>query len=476
MNTTALEPGGMASLQVPEYAQSRLKSQSATRSSDWEFRERERRDLASTLVSSRAARRRGTLNVPAQAPFLYGIPATPVVGSTYQINAGLSGNSCATVQTTTAVVVAVLPHTILLSDTQSPAGGYTTAEITSFGQAFDTLGYALDVANFGAPSDADGNGRIAILFTPGVNRVPTPPGIRVLGLFAARDLFAADASCPASNEGEMFYVPVPDPNQVVNQWYQSKSELAAGVIPTLVHEFQHLINAGRRLYVNDAPTFEETWLNEGLSHIAEELLYYRMSGNNPRSNIDLGVILASQAQIDFANTYILDNLLNLRFHMYAAETSSPFQSTVGLETRGAIWQLLRYSADRKGGVEASTWSALVNTTLAGQANFNNVFGDLIAYTRDWAVAQYTDDAVPPSSPSYANPSWNFRQIMPNISGGLFPLLMHPLVGSPVSVTLNGGSAAYMRFGVAANVPARISASSAGVALSSAVDLMLVRTR
>ena len=40
---------------------------------------------------------------------------------------------------------------------------------------------------------------------------------------------------------------------------------------TLAHEYQHLINAGRRLYVNNANAFEDMWLNEGLSHIAEEL-------------------------------------------------------------------------------------------------------------------------------------------------------------------------------------------------------------
>src|SRR6185437_866187 len=100
---------------------------------------------------------------------LTGIPANPAVGSIVDINVNLSGNLCtATKQPHGALVVAVLPHTIILSDTTSPAGGYTSAELTSFGQAFDTLGFDLDVANFGAPTDIDGNGRLAILFTPGV--------------------------------------------------------------------------------------------------------------------------------------------------------------------------------------------------------------------------------------------------------------------------------------------------------------------
>ena len=102
------------------------------------FRQRERRDLQSVF----GARRRQTSGVSsALSPrFLTGIPANPTVGSVVDINANLSGNSCSDPkQLHGAVVVAVLQHTIVLSDTLSPTGGYTNAELTSFGQAFDTL-------------------------------------------------------------------------------------------------------------------------------------------------------------------------------------------------------------------------------------------------------------------------------------------------------------------------------------------------
>ena len=54
----------------------------------------------------------------------------------------------------------------------------------------------------------------------------------------------------------------------------------------IAHEFQHLINAGRRMYVNNALDFEDTWLDEGLAHVAEELLFYREAGLRPKGNID----------------------------------------------------------------------------------------------------------------------------------------------------------------------------------------------
>ncbi|HEX9129278.1 MAG TPA: hypothetical protein VF850_08965, partial [Gemmatimonadaceae bacterium] len=393
-----------------------------------------------------------------------------------QINANISGNTCTDAQQLHgAVVVAVLQNTIVLSDTLSPAGGYTSAEMTAFGQGFDTLGYALDTANFGAPTDIDADGRITILFTPGVNVLPAPPGVLVGGLFASRDLVPV-AQCVASNEGEMFYMPVPDPNQTINANYAVKANVARGNLAVLVHEFQHLINAGRRLYVNNASAFEEVWLNEGLSHIAEELLYYRVSGNSSRSNIDLPLLQSSQAQLDAANAYMIGNFGRLITYLGAPETNSPFSQIDGLQMRGAIWQLLRYSADRKGGTEQSTWSALANTTATGQANFNAVFGDIITMSRDWAVAQFTDDAGLNVAANYTHPSWNFRSLVPPLNGGNSALLTRALLAAPVTVTLNGGGVAYMRFSVAANVPATIGALSSGQPVPSAVDFILVRTQ
>jgi hypothetical protein len=347
-----------------------------------------------------------------------------------------------------------------------------------FGQAFDTLGYGLDVQNFGAPTDVDGDGRVTILFTPGVNVIPAPPGAVVGGLFAGRDLVPV-AQCSASNEGEMFYMPVPDPTSSLNGNYTDKAAVAHGMQGVLVHEFQHLINFGRRMYVNFASSAEEVWLNEGLSHIAEELLYYRVSGNTPRSNIDLALVLSTTAQTDAANEYIIDNFLRLMTYQAAPETNSPFSQTDGLEMRGSIWQLLRYSADRRGGTEQTAWFALANSTTAGQANFNAVFGDIITNSRDWAVAQFTDDAPALSvAANYTHPSWNFRSLIPplNPPSGASPLLTHALTAAPVNVTLAGGGAAYVRFSVAANAAATIAATSSGAPVPSTVDFILVRTQ
>jgi hypothetical protein len=445
----------------------------APRSDDIDFRMREHRDLAAVFPRMRGAR---TMQGAPPPSYLIGVDPTPVVGAIVQINTNLSGNTCTDAKVLHAAkVIAVLPHTIVLSDTLSPAGGYSPTEMIDFGTSFDTLGFALDTLNFGAPTDIDGNGRIAILFTPGVNVIPAPPGAFVGGLQATRDL-APLSTCVASNLGEMFYMPVPDPGQTINGNYSSKAVISNVVLSTLVHEFQHLINAGRRAYVNNASGFEEVWLNEGLSHIAEELLYYKVSGNATKSNIGLTLVQSSQPQVDAFNTYEIQNIGRLRSYMLAPETNSPYSQVDGLAMRGAIWQLLRYSADLHGGTERSNWFPLVNAATTGQANFNAVFGNITTVAHDWSIAQIADDAGLGVTAAYTNPSWNFRSMVAAINSGVFPLLTHSLTSTALDVSLNGGGSSYVRFRVAGSAVATLQATSSGVALPTSVDLTLVRTQ
>lgn len=438
---------------------------------EWAFRQSELRDLvtASERVTG-LTRHPGSLTA---------IPASPSIGSIVLLNANGSGNLCTSdKQLHPARVVAVLPHTIVFIDTLAPAGGYTTEELTAFGTSFDTLGYGVDTLNFGAPTDIDGNNRVALFFTQGVNQRPQPQGGYVGGYFASRDLYAATASgCIGSNEGEIFYLPVPDPGGSINSNYRNRASLSAGVLGTLVHEFQHLINAGRRLYVNTgAVSSEEVWLNEGLSHVAEELLYYRVSGNRPRANIGLALLQSTQAQLDAVNTFQIQNFSRLLTYARAPEVNAPYAQNDEFATRGAIWQFLRYAADRLGGTERNTWYALVNATTNGQANFNAVFGSITTMARDWAVAQFMDDTGLSTVSNYSHPSWNYRSILPALNSGAWPLQTRSLLSSPISVSLSGGGAAYIRFRIAEAGLATVFATSSGQPVPSSVDFILVRTQ
>jgi len=438
-----------------------------------EFRARELQDIGSIRARPRVSRAR----LGARAAR---IPSTLPVGEIIQLNTNLTGSPCTAARVNhPARVVASFPHAAVLIDTLSPPGGFTDAELTTFGAMFDTLAYAIDTLYFGKESDVDENGKVLIVFTPGINSIPAPPGAFVGGLFSGRDLFSAAVGdgCEASNEGEMFYMPVPDPNNTINGNYPSKTTLTRVAVGTLAHEFQHLINAGRRVYVNDAPGFEQVWLNEALSHIAEEALYFRVAGQTAKTNLNVADVRTSQATVDAFNAYEVQNFGRYRSYLAAPASFSPYSLTDGLEMRGAAYTLVRYATDLKGGDERATFFALVNATTSGRTNFNAVLGDLTTMVRDWALANFLDDLNLPSPAKYQHPSWNYRSVFTGLGSATLPIATSQLVaGTPLSLQLVGGGVAYVRFRVTNNATAQFIASASGQPLPANLDFTLVRTQ
>jgi hypothetical protein len=356
---------------------------------------------------------------------------------------------------------------------------------------FDTLISPLDVATFGAQSDIDNNGKILILFTKEVNKL-TPRGSGGVfgGFFHIRDLFPkVDAGglqgCAGSNFAEMYYSMVPDPgNPGKFSDTRSKAYVQNLTPSTLVHEFQHLINASRRLYVNDADVFEEQWLNEGLSHVAEELLYFRVAKLAPRQNITVNVIGADTNAVNNFNNYQGDNFGRFEAFIGQPSSTSVYAGDDSLETRGATWYLLRYLADHRGTSDGDTWMSLANTTLAGQQNLSHVFGtNYLTQIRDWTTALFADDLPGQVDVRFSAPSWNMRNIFPrlvNSAGtplGIYPLNVIPLGDAlPANVNVVGGAAAFIRFTVPANTSASIDWSSSGLPVSPFVQFSVVRSR
>lgn len=391
-----------------------------------------------------------------------------------------------------ARVAAISNTAYILADTANPAGGFTDAEYAAFGTTFDTLVNPVDVQNFGQPTDIDKNGKIVILFTKEVNKLTSRGAVGVVGgLFFERDLFPInnDASlglqgCATSNVGEMFYLLVPDPNGVFSD-KRSKTDVLNLTPGTLAHEYQHLINAGRRLYVNNAFDFEDVWLNEGLSHIAEELLYYHVSGLTPRQNIDVATLRAGgQASIDAFNNYQGSNIGRFEEFLGKPSQTSVYGNNDALETRGATWDLLRYLADHRNATDPQTWQALVNSRLSGQQNLAGVFGsDYMTQIRDWATTVFSDDIPGVTDARFLEPSWNLRDIFPNLvnsSGqklGKYPLQVVPLAdAAPANVSIVAGGEAYIRFSVPAGTSASIDWNSGGLPVNPLVQFTVVRTR
>jgi hypothetical protein len=391
------------------------------------------------------------------------------VGDIVTVN--VSSSACDNIQQRGARVEAIGAQSIVLSDTLNPSGGFTSTDFQKFAARFDTLVYPLDVANFGTPADIDQNQKVILLFTSAVNALtPRSSTSYVGGFFYDRDLFPVLQTpdfqgCAGSNYAELFYLLAPDPTGTVNGNVRTTGFVDSLTTSVIAHEFQHLINASRRLYVTpNVQDFEVGWLNEGLSHIAEELLFYHESGLTPGGNIAVGTLQGSAKRVSAFNADQASNTARYDLFLEKPSDNSPFRNDDSLETRGATWNLLRYLADRKspGASQASVWQALVNTTQTGVGNLSAVFGsDLPAKVRDWSISLYADDYVSAVPAELTQPSWNYRSIFPALSGanGTYPLKVNLLSTTGTSATasgsLIGGSSAFYRFSIPAGSTAEL---------------------
>ena len=409
------------------------------------------------------------------------IPSAPTVGQTFTLNAS-GTDACDVPLTRTGRVVAITNRAIVVADVDNPAGGFTDAEYQSIGVTFDTLVDPVDTRAFGQPTDIDGNGRIVLFYTSAVNGLAPAnnTGAFTAGFFFARDLFPATTTnsvpgCATSNVGEIVYLMVPDPNGAVNGNKFTKATVQSRARSLLAHEYQHLINSARRLYISTTATeFEEVWLNEGLSHIAEELLFYAETGLEPHGNIDIATLRLSQRYLDAANGNMISNFGRYADFLENTEANSPYADDSKLPTRGAIWSFLRYAADRSSTPDATEWYQLVNSGLSGRANLAQTFGSGVTLLfRDWATSLIADDFVP-TDVAHQQPSWDFRDIYAElIPDEGFPLATRALTsGTPVTVSPVGGGSSFLRFSVGAGATSSIALGSG----PSEVSFTIIRTR
>ena len=459
------------------------------------LRRRERESLR-PLVSARGARSNAALSV---------VPVEPrmaVVGDVLSLNAN-AVQSCTSPDIRQGVVRHISTNAIWVEDTGNPAGGFSTADYVEMSTAFDSHIWPTDIAAFGAPTDIDQNGKVIIFFTIKVNQLtpPSQPSSFVGGFFFSRDLFPKTNSetvngrtlsaCAGSNFAEMFYMLAPDPQGTFGN--ARSTQFVKDVSPgTIAHELQHLINGSRRLRVTPNSTWPEVvWMEEGLSHIAEELVYYKVSGFSPRQNLTRSQILATQALQTALVNYQFANFGRFSTYLRSTHDESPYGETASsgtapedwddLATRGAIWSFLRWAADHRGSGDGDVWMRLTNNTTVGADNLRNVFGaDIGGRFREWAAANYLDDAqgVPQVDVTYRQPSWNFRDVLRTVSSNndQFPLNTFNIAGQQPTFTLADGGTAYLRFGVTANTSANVRVTSGGGQLPSGASVWFVRTK
>lgn len=451
------------------------------------LRLRERRELAPHVAAARerfsASSRTGEGMIAAQV-------ALPTVGSILTLNAQAL-SACSQPNNRAGRVVVVSERAIIVADTANPAGGYTDDEYRAIAATFDTLTYPLDVEYFGEPTNIAGTGRITLFYTRAVNQL-TPPNSNFVvgGFFFARDLYPRTArnnlpACQSSNEREMMYLLVADPTGQVNGNVRTKTDVTRLNRTTLAHELQHLINAGRRLHITPgAAANEDVWLDEGLAHTAEELLYFRLAGFTSRQNLTRQQVAPNAARAEIFTSYAAQNFARWTSFLRAPESQSPYAPNDSLATRGASWHFLRYAAARQGTDEAAFYRRLVNGPQAGIANLTSAIpgGALGPWLRDWSVAVFADDLATGLLDEYRVPAWDFRSILPALTIGGQALGAYPLATRTLPsnlerrVTIAGGGSSYLRFTVPNTRRALLSVSFNGQAPPANVQLAIVRYR
>ncbi|MFN2433163.1 MAG: IPT/TIG domain-containing protein [Gemmatimonadota bacterium] len=280
--------------------------------------------------------------------------------------------------TVTAVLRYKGAHTLVFVDERTPALDLTDADVRQVGDRFERQSYVVDRQAFGDESDIDGDGRVTILLTPTVNELNRGSDPRqgiIIGFFFGIDLLPG--FFPATtNAREIFYGFVPDPSGRFGTVIPRDFAL-----PTLdevfAHEFQHMISFNEKVLVRGGQS-EDTWLNEGLSSIAEDL-----------NGFDDGNLGRTAFFLDAPGEHGL------------ALPAGPD----GLGQRGAAFTFLRHLGDQLG---QDVYRALVQTNATGVGNVElatgRAFSELFA---DWISALLLDDATA-GDPRFQIPSLELR--------------------------------------------------------------------
>lgn len=263
-------------------------------------------------------------------------------------------------------VAATIPNDFTEADVDELCVNFDEAAQTEFGI-------------YGDASDVNGDGKIAVLMTPAVNRLGAMGGGIITGYFYAGDLYARTlTSNVVSNEREILYTMVPDPDGCFDD--DGDDEYCSGVaishdfamsnlLPAVLpHELQHAISYNKHVFEYHSSS-ESSWLNEALSHFTEDMVGY---GRENPSRYEL----------------YLQNTAN-----YSLVTSS----SPGLESRGAAYLFLRYMYEQHPAQEAFL-HALVNTDSTGVSNLEEAFAgtsedfdEFDEFFRRWAVAMALTD-------------------------------------------------------------------------------------
>lgn len=486
----------------------------------------------------REAVRRGARPARPEAPAREGLrlshtAAPPVEGDTLDVVYAVDGTSVSCTDTTRlirAVVKEVGERVALLEDTlaRQARGAFDDEQYEELRAVFDDAIFATDSAYFGGPTDIDHNERVLVLITPEVNKLtPENSNSLITGFFIPTDLADAgdpegggtgvEGTCPTSNEGEILYLLAPDRDGLFGGSSTgpavSNERAFRSALGTSSHEHQHLLNTAIRL-IEDGGSFTasllDTWLDEGMSHVAEEVVGYEVTGHAPRQNLRWDDVSGDETAFGaffFPNFGRLQAYWANPSNTRAVAVSDP-GGTSSLRLRGFGWIFLRWLADQevpaggggflggpaeeaffrelaRGGPSQLTGTDNVLRALEAVAGTSASWGELIA---DFSPAAHVDDDVAGVEARHTLPSWDVRDVFRRLNEESdevsldFPLDVVELDygAAALEFSIRGSAQSYVRLTGSGPLPAlslELASTAGGPVPSSAVpQVTVVRVR
>jgi hypothetical protein len=467
-------------------------------------------------VSPKAPSRGGSR--PAQPGFAANVTRSsgiPIVGETLTILSAITPGGGLTCNGSTPVdgIVKSVGQNFVIVEDPAVSGHFSAQDYAELDTELDAFVAPIDNEYFGSPADLDGNERVIVFFTGQVNRLSSQGSSSIIiGFFTSLDLLDP-VDCPSSNEAEVVWLIGPDPDGTIGASISAQfvKSIARGLV---AHEYQHLLNAEQRFILGNGQFNEDIWMNEGMSHIAEEAAGLYRIGSQTRGELgfnEIGVGTVERPAFDdfhFGNFRNLDDYLTAPTQVDALSVGNPDNS---FPMRGWGYMFLRWLADRyapaspvgllAGSGEYALFRELARGGATHSVGIQNVLSAIATVsgespTWDEVLEQYfvapVTDEVSSVPAELQFSTWNFPRLysemasnsVPGLSGG-FPLRPTPVsMGSGASSSSNfdvgASTARYFRFTSSGAHPDMVvqlsSPSGANVPNGARARVIVVRTR
>ena len=365
---------------------------------------------------------------------------------------------------------------IIWEDTTNTLRAANDSALASYydrlGKIFDQDQYDVVKTNFGDPllRDAvtDNDGHLNMVFSERINATTAAAYVTGCDQYP-RSVFAG------SNFGQNFYGTVPTTKgSNVNSTAYSDGWFTF-MARTVVHEVKHIASLSARV-ANNAPSFEESWLEEGSARHAEELWVRDYVEHVAwKGNTGFGSAGTNGIFCDFHPENAVCNAadalrrpgygMRRHFNEIRSKLQQPWNWSLfndGAGQSGSVfyqtsWSFVRYVIDRYAASDAAFFTRFTNSNANGLSNVSAITGvSADQLVGGWSLALYADDFPGLTSPGadIQFPTWNLRSIYAGLHtdatwGTVFPT---PFPIQPVALSfgsftaqragLRGGAQAY----------------------------------